>query len=660
MKININNYNAIKSLDYSIQEGKINYLFGISGCGKSSIAYALTNDDCSNHIPYGENDLKPTITVDGNPTPYDKFKMFDFDYMHNILINKANGEDIYNILVGDGGDIEKLRDEYNSIIKDLIDKKGTIYEIEGKISTLINDLKVNYKKDNTYVSTCLIGKLTKNIEKEKISYVKNKGLSSSQIKWFSDGTKTVEYSNGKCPFCNKKLSDSKKQQIEKLMIFDAKTFEKVNAKSNIFKDLSIMEPNWIKKREVERFNKQINEYFLLLPQFKKIIEFISIAQNFNIVVGNLQPLKVSKEMVKYFPDIADCIEDFNENYTLIKRKLIEIRKSTDKLLSGNLKQINDYLDLLGIQYKFCKTKINETDKKAEFIIKSIKDKKEVDRVENLSFGEKNIIGMVLFLIANKDYSFLIIDDPASSFDEYRRKVIFDTLYKMKTESSTLLVLSHDHVFAKYAIYHYEASKKEAKSNLEKLYLKYTGNIDYIETYSDTKIVPIESTDFKPMTEFIKEHISNLGNKMNYRVAINLRLYYEINKPKKYKKAVYGYLSAILHKCPVDTIAEYLEKENRTEEEVLSIISQDFDVLFSKINEQYCDDIKIEDFNNFEKLIYSREMCNKTNRAKIVKDELSNVIHMNMAYAICLNPYRFNYYSRYVYNYLINELKVSIA
>lgn len=52
MEISIENYNNIKKIDYKITENKINFIFGISGCGKSSIAYALTSDDYSSHIPY--------------------------------------------------------------------------------------------------------------------------------------------------------------------------------------------------------------------------------------------------------------------------------------------------------------------------------------------------------------------------------------------------------------------------------------------------------------------------------------------------------------------------------------------------------------------------------------------------------------------------------
>lgn len=43
MVIDIQNFNSIKTLHYEISDSKINFLFGISGSGKSSIAYALTD-----------------------------------------------------------------------------------------------------------------------------------------------------------------------------------------------------------------------------------------------------------------------------------------------------------------------------------------------------------------------------------------------------------------------------------------------------------------------------------------------------------------------------------------------------------------------------------------------------------------------------------------
>ena len=660
MEISIENYNNIKKIDYTIMENKINFLFGISGCGKSSIAYALTSDDYSNHVPYEQPNLTPKVQIDGVQVVGNHYKMFDFEYMRNILINKTQKKDVYNVIVGDNGNIDAIRKDYLIMIKELIDKKDFIYNLVGKINTLENDLKIAYKQDGTYKSTCLIKKLTTNLNDKDVNYLKNKNLTSAQIKWFSDGVKMDLYKQDKCPFCNKKLSVYRKEQINKMLIFDSKTYEKINSKSNIFTELKIKEPNWIKKKEVNLFNKQIADYHNLLPELQNVIGYIVLAEKSDISVDDLQPLKVSKEMKTYCPDIAEAIAEFNKKYGIIRKKIGEIKKKTDKLLSKNLKKINDYLNILGIKYIFCKDFIDDTAKEANFIIKAIVDKKSSDRVENLSFGEKNIIGLILFLISNRSYRFLIVDDPASSFDEFRRKVIFDILFKLKSPKTTILVLSHDHVFAKYAVYHFDKSTKVTnKSNMDKLYYSYTGNVDYIETYDETKIIPITTDSFGTMTEFIKKRISDLGNDISYQMAINMRLYYELNKASKYHKAVYGYLSGILHRYDKEFIVEKLKRDGKTEEDILNVIKEDFNEEFNSLKCEYLSDIEIDKFNNFEKIIYARECCKNSNKGRIIKDELSNVVHMNLAYAICLNPYKYNYFSNYVYEYLYYELGLTI-
>ena len=641
-------------------ENKINFIFGISGCGKSSIAYALTSNDYSNHIPYEQPDSIPKVQINGSQTVDNQYKMFDYEYMRNILINKTQKKDVYNIIVGNNGEIDVIRKDYMIMIQDLIDKKDHIYNLVGKISTLENDLKIAYKQDGTYKSTCLIKKLTTNLNDKDVNYLKSKKMTSAQIKWYSDGTKMDLYKQDKCPFCNKKLSEYKKEQINRMLIFDSKTYEKINSKSNIFTELKIKEPNWIKRKEVNAFNKQIADYHNILHELQDVVRYIVLAEKSDISVNDLQPLRVSKEMNSYCPDIANAIAEFNKNYGIIRKKIVEIKKNTDKLLSKNLKEINDYLNLLGIKYVLCKDFIDDTTREANFFIRAVVDKNKNDRIENLSFGEKNIIGLILFMISNRSNSFLIVDDPASSFDEYRRKVIFDILFKLKSPKTTILVLSHDHVFAKYAVYHFDKSSKlQKKSSMDMLYYSYTGNVDYIETYGNTKIIPITSDSFGKMTEFIKERISDLGDDMSYQMAINMRLYYELNKASKYHKYVYGYLSGILHRLDKKFIIEKLENVGKKEQDILDVIKEDFGEEFNPLKCDYLSNIEIDNFNNFEKIIYARECCKKSKKGKIIRDELSNVIHMNQAYAICLNPYKYNYFSNYVYEYLINELALTI-
>lgn len=80
---------------------------------------------------------------------------------------------------------------------------------------------------------------------------------------------------------------------------------------------------------------------------------------------------------------------------------------------------------------------------------------------------------------------MIIDDPASSFDEYRRKIIFDFIYEFH-KKSTVLVLSHDHVFAKLAAFHNKWAKeklaqRKSLSQLETKFLMKQEKLVFLKT-----------------------------------------------------------------------------------------------------------------------------------------------------------------------------------
>ena len=663
MQITISNYNNIRNLDYEIEDSKINFLFGISGCGKSSIAKALTKKSSEDNIPYNTENI-PFVEVNQGSITFNEYEMFDLDYMKRVLIEKQDGTDIYHIMIGNNGELNALKEEYNKYIESLLMQRENIFNIKGKIDTLINDLKISYTRSNDYRNGCIIKKITKNLDENKLNYLKSKNYSNKQVKWFSDGKNTDSYKNGKCPFCNKKLSDYRKSIIDKITIIDAKSFEKINAQNAIFNLLNIKEPNWMKKKEVDKFNKQIRMYYDLLPQFEILTQYINVASKTNIFLDKLEKITVTKEMRILYPEIANEMDNFNNKYSNIRKKLGKIKSETDKLLKKNRERINDYLNILGIPYEFFETNINDDQKNAEFIIRAKNSKNtdmQKDRVNNLSYGERNLIGLIIFLISHKEDDFLIIDDPASSYDEYRRKVIFDMLYKCKGENTTMLVLSHDHIFAKYAIYHFEKSKEkryDRLGTLEKLYYNQTGKIDYIETYNETIIKPIKKDNFDSMTNFIKERLKELPHEINYLVAINLRLYYEINKASRYHKEVYGYLSQILHRKEKSEMIESLEKVNKTENDILSAIKDDLKIDYDVLDNEYKLGINIDSMTNFEKLIFARENCSKNKLGKEIKNELNNIVHMNMAYAICLNPYEFNYFSKFVYNYLKNDLNIT--
>ena len=54
MLITIENYKNISKLEMTIKNGAINSLFGISGCGKTSIAEALQGKDSDQNTKIGK------------------------------------------------------------------------------------------------------------------------------------------------------------------------------------------------------------------------------------------------------------------------------------------------------------------------------------------------------------------------------------------------------------------------------------------------------------------------------------------------------------------------------------------------------------------------------------------------------------------------------
>lgn len=667
MKIKIKNYNGIKEIEYEIEDKKINFLFGISGSGKSSIATALSDPILNNHIRVGESLENVLVEVDNTNVRYEDCYIFDSNYMSNVLINKSKEEDIYNILFGDGGKIIKCKEDYLNEIGFLLPLKEKIYNKIGCIESLVSDLKIDYLQDGVqYKKTCIIRKMEENFTKvPKIKIATT--YSSGQIKWLSDGKKMDAYLLGKCPFCGRKLTEKQKEKLDKLIIFDAKTYEKINSESNIFCDLDIQQPDWNKKRDIEAFNKKIKKYVLVKDELIVLRKFISYLDNFDYVVNtNVETVKPSNTLKELFPDIYAKFNELNLKIKNIKAKIGKLKEETNKLISSNVKVINEKLELIGIPYKFVKKEMNENSKKAQFIIKHNNQTNETnDMTNNLSFGEKNIIGLILFLLANKDKKMLIIDDPASSFDEYRRKVIFDFIYSLHSDS-TVLILSHDHVFAKFAILHFNSSKKEmAKQNpclseIKRKYYNDTGKINYLENYDNCKLMDITEDDFISLQKCIKDQLLQLGNQIDYRTALNLRLYYELEQASKYKKLIYGYLSAILHKCEYASIIAYIEKENKTEEDILKVIKDDLAIEYSPLQQNYLENINVDCFTSFERVLYCRELIKTNSKSgRIIKDELSNIIHLNSAYAICLNPYKFNYFSKYVFDYITNNFNINL-
>lgn len=649
MNIKINNYKNLKNLNCDIQNGKINYIFGISGSGKSSIGEALYGEEIQNNVSIGQNIDEVEILID-NCNVQQKINIYNSNSVDKLLVNNTDNSFVYNIIFDNNNKIIKLQEEFKSKIKELIDFKNIIYEYISKVDILNKAIGGKLTKTNRLPSSSKIIKLENAVSLEEnkdiVSVIKDKG--NWYLPWIKLGSESNEYKLDICPFCGKSISIELKEQISSLLKCNDKDFEAMFQEESILTNLEIEVPDYSNVDEIKALKDAIISKLMLKKELLSIIDFIDFYDNPNFNPSTLSEIVLSKDLKEIFPEIVSIINQVNSSIKEIKRTLGKLRTETNSTISHNLNNINTYLKKFGINYGFDINSYSNSDGTLNYSLFHLADEEKNNRVNGLSFGEKNLISLLLFLLSSKE-EFIIIDDPASSFDDYRRKVILDLIYDICC-GKTVLILSHDQVFIKYATFNYTNSKKiiESGRNVSSKIEKYhnnTGSILALENYffGNAKIKEIKFEDFKHISMHILNSICE--DMEYYRKVLNLRLYYECEKSVLYKDE-YEYLSAIYHKKTQIEILSELSKRGLTEESVISKINSKTGILLPKVpNDDYFN-INVDKLTLFEKVLYYRE--SKTGE---IKEDFSSVVHMNESLQICLNPYKFNYFSPFIYNNL---------
>ena len=89
MKINIENYKNIGLLDYEISDKKVNFLFGISGAGKSSICNSIVEENINLNKQFG-NDNEPKVLINGSVPLKENYMIFDESTVRNYFSGLEN------------------------------------------------------------------------------------------------------------------------------------------------------------------------------------------------------------------------------------------------------------------------------------------------------------------------------------------------------------------------------------------------------------------------------------------------------------------------------------------------------------------------------------------------------------------------------------------
>ena len=76
--------------------------------------------------------------------------------------------------------------------------------------------------------------------------------------------------------------------------------------------------------------------------------------------------------------------------------------------------------------------------------------------------------------------------------------------------------------------------------------------------------------------------------------------------------------------------------------------------FRPLSNEYINRIDCFNYCDFEKTIKKREELPISRKNREIKEELNNIVHLNLAYATMLNPYKFNYFSKFIFNLISNS------
>ncbi|MEG1009682.1 MAG: hypothetical protein RSF67_07740, partial [Clostridia bacterium] len=217
MKIVIENYKNIKKSEFEIEDKKINYIFGISGSGKSSIANGLSTeiDEEFDKMIGSSEDVK--IMVDDKDVDTNMFSLYSEATVNDLVLEQTNQEGIYKIIFGDTTELKNLQAEYHDKISKLIDLLPSLYEFKGKMATINKEIGGKLAQGNKLPKTAKINRMTEELKKcDRADLNELEKYGSDYIQWKIDGTNFEYYSESICPFCKLNLTSEIKSEIEKI------------------------------------------------------------------------------------------------------------------------------------------------------------------------------------------------------------------------------------------------------------------------------------------------------------------------------------------------------------------------------------------------------------------------------------------------------------
>ena len=665
MEIKLHNYKNIDELNVDFLDNKINFVYGLSGSGKSSICEAIIDDKPEENVKFGTvaSEVLVIPKIDKNSIAIYNGNTKD------LLLNEIGSSAVYKIIFNNSGEIDEIYNELNNHFRMLNECRPKMNEFLTDMIKLKKEIGISRSNATSFPKNKKdrLSCLEKEAESDK--YRKNyyflKRNSVDYLKWIINGSKLpYYYENGKCPFCHRKLTESKKKRLNEIISLTPENYEALSSSITYQEVFKLDVPNYSSKRSIKKVKKEIEELFEVEIEVKKLLNLFDSLNTSNLDIQGLKKFEVSEMLERQLPELSASINVYNDSLKKIKSLATQMISKTNTLVKNNLKLLNNYLKILGIPYYFQIGKYTKTDKIASTYLVHKDNEVKDNNIKCLSYGEKNIVSLLLFILGTTEEN-IVIDDPASSFDENRRTIIY-RLIMDNLCGKTVIVLSHDQSFIKNAMIDIKQEMIKSKNEnwQDAALTKNIGRILYVSSNNYcANISNINLEDYDNLSSHVRNFM--LNNDLSYfRKIINLRIFFEEYDRKNDKecKEIYGYLSAIMHYGKLKTREAVInDLKSLSEEEILNLIKNKCSISLEPLPEDRFYDFDIDELTQFEKVFYTRESINKNSSDykelnKYAKDTLSDIVHLNNQTVYTLNPYKYVSYPQNVLDIVDQRLK----
>lgn len=627
MEISITNFRNIEQLGISIDEGKVNYLFGICGSGKTSILDAIRKKPNPEDTRVGSGADNPSIIIDGNLPSYSSTRIYSLE-QQEILFSEDPSSDCYHIFIGDESELITLEESFNSSIDNLRKIRDELIIFKGKVDqlgkTIGRPTKTGYTaRSKLGKAQSAMSRATRNPE----SVVKSGDI--TYVEWRSKGFEISDsFGIGVCPFCGQIIPEDTLRSLEELRALSSKDLKPALQATTLLSELGLQEPDYADEEEFERLKRDLQDLFRAYESVSAIIDYTYIGRGTTLLEGMPSELDVDPIVYRFFPELEALVLDVKARRDNLMAQIGKMRGVLQKLVSSNSRRINSQLKMLGIPYEFTVDSTDREHHTASYVLRHMDSDTGTDMRKCLSYGERNLVALILFLHGD-NASLTLIDDPASSYDDFRRSQIYDCI--MRHKGKTVLVVSHDQAFVRRAVCDQDRSR--------------LGRVLFLENRADgCTVTELTRDSFVFIDDEIRSRIA--GASTYYQKLINARLYCDIHK-EDVGNTIWGYTSAILHGGDRASVTELLSERGVTESDILTNFKQSSDIDLDPMP-PIIDRTVNDDFTDYEVLVHVREVLSrkKDNGTSLTPDEvlqhdmLNDLVHMNDCALFCLNPYRY--------------------